>query len=350
MLNIWYFILDEKEDLKMINKTKSYKHFIAAGSVAALVATAVVPAVSANEVTTAAFTDVSARYELAINYLVTENLSSGLTGTSYGINQPIKRGDAAIILAQALNVMDPDAPASGFNDIPTRGVLAINSLKAAGIINGKTATSFGFNDTITRGEVALFMSDADAYNLEGDVSSMAFTDVNSRYAEAVAGLLASGITEGVSETQFGTDNSIKRGDFAIFVFRAEMLQIEAASDAFIEAMNGFAALGAEFGYEVVVDENEMYTFNITGSGDLPIPEEGTGFFETLAEQNIDTIEVNGEVYMIADESGNVSADAQAAKEAIIGSLMANETVDVTFHFPYDGGITPVTYNFNFFPE
>ena len=334
----------------MKNKNKSYKHFVASGTVAALVATALVPAVTASEVTTAAFTDVSDRYDVAVNYLVTENLSSGLTGTSYGINQPIKRGDAAIILARALNVMDTAAPASGFTDVPKRGVLAINSLKAAGIINGKTATNFGFNDLITRGEVALIMSDADAYNLQGDVSSMAFTDVNSRYAKAVAGLLASGVTEGVSKTQFGTGNSIKRGDFAIFVYRAEMLQIEVASEAFVEAMNGFAALGAEFGYKVVVDENELNTFNITGEGDLPIPEDGTGFFATLAEQNINTIEVNGEVYVISDESGNVTADAQAAKEAVIGSLLMNDTVDVTFHFPYEGEVVPVSYSFNFLPQ
>lgn len=334
----------------MKNKTKSYKHFIASGTVAALVATALVPAVTANEVTTAAFTDVSDRYQVAVDYLVNENLSNGLTGTSYGINQPIKRGDAAIILARALNVMDLEAPASGFKDVPTRGVLAINSLKAAGIINGKTATNFGFNDLITRGEVALIMSDADAYNLKGNVSSMAFTDVNSRYAKAVAGLLASGVTQGVSTTHFGTGNSIKRGDFAIFVYRAEMLQIEVASEAFVEAMNGFAELGAEFGYKVVVDENEVNTFNITGAGDLPIPEEGTGFFATLAEQNIDTIEVNGEVYVISDESGNVTADAQAAKKAVIGSLMLNETVELTFHFPHNGEVVPVSYNFNFVPK
>lgn len=332
-----------------INST-SYKQFIAAGASAALVATALVPAVSADEVKTAAFTDVSDRYELAIEYLVSQNLSKGLTATSYGINDSIKRGDAAIILAQALNVMDPDAPASGFTDVPTRGALAINSLKAAGIIKGKTATRFGFNDTITRGEVALMMSDADAYNLKGDVSSLTFTDVNSRYADAVAGLMANGITEGVSKTQYGTGKSIKRGDFAIFVFRAEMLQVEAASEAFIEAMNGFAALGAEFGYDVVIDENELYTFNITGSGELPIPENGTGFFDTLAEQNIDTIEVNGEVFVITDESGKLTEDAAAAKEAIVLSLIGDETVDLTFHFPYGDGITPVTYTFNFYPE
>lgn len=331
-------------------KSRNYKQFIAAGAAVAMVATATVPMVSANEVTTAAFTDVPDRYDLAIDYLVNQNLSKGLTATTYGINESIKRGDAAIILAQALNVMDPDAPTAGFTDVPTRGALAINSLKAAGIINGKTATRFGFNDTITRGEVALMMSDADAYNLKGDVSSMTFTDVNSRYAEAVAGLLANGVTEGVSATTFGTNNSIKRGDFAIFVFRAEMLQVEAASDAFIEAMNGFAALGAEFGYEVVVDENELYTFNITGSGDLPIPENGTGFFETLIDQNIDTIEVNGEVFVIADESGKPTEDVQAAKEAILLSLFSEESVDLTFHFPYNNEVTPVTYTFNFFPE
>lgn len=334
----------------MIVDSKKFKHFAAAGASVVLVATAMVPAIAADEVKTAAFTDVSDRYELPINYLVANNLSSGLTETSFGVSETIKRGDAAIILAKALSIMDPKAPASGFTDVPTRGALAINSLKAAGIINGKSAKSFGFNDTITRGEVALIMSNAGAYNFKGDVANMTFTDVNSRYSTAVAGLLANGITEGVSATKFAPDNSIKRGDFAVFIFRAEMLEIEELSEEFRQAMNGFASLGAEYGYDVVVDETEVNTFNIEGSGDLPIPETGTGFFESLADQGIETVEINGTSYVISDGEGNVAEGAQSVKEAILVSLVSNQTVDITFNLPYNDEVRGITYTFNFMPE
>lgn len=330
--------------------SKKFKYFAVAGASAALVATAVVPAVAADEVKTAAFTDVSERYALPITYLVTNNLSNGLTKTSFGVNETIKRGDAAIILAQALNLKDPKAPASGFNDVPTRGTLAINSLKAAGIINGKTSKTFGFNDTITRGEVALMMSNANAYNFKGDVSNMTFTDVNSRYSQAVAGLMANGITQGVSATKFAPDNSIKRGDFAIFIYRAEMLEVEELSEDFRDAMNGFASLGAEYGYDVVVDESRVNTFNIKGSGDLPAPESGTGFFQSLADQGIETVLVNNVSYEISNGNGTVAAGAQDAKQAIMVSLASKNTVDITFNLPYNDEFRGITYTFNFFPE
>ena len=334
----------------MLSGTERAKKFIATGASVALVATAAVPAISAGEVKTTAFSDVSNRYEAAVNYLVNNNLSKGMTETTYGVNETIKRGDAAIILAQALDVMDPDAPSSGFTDVPERGTLAINSLKAAGIVDGKTATKFGFHDTLTRGEVALILSNAGAYNFEGNVSNLLFTDVSSRYSKAVAGMVSNGITQGISSTQYGTGNAIKRGDFAVFIFRAETLEIKAVTENFQQEMNGFASLGEEYGYEVIADETEENTFTITGGKNSSIPGEGTGFFETLAEQQIETIEVNGTAHIVSDGSGQITSGAQKAKEDIIYSLAFKETVDITFHIPYNGTTAPVTYTFNFMPE
>jgi len=206
----------------MAYQPKSYKKFVATAATATLVASAIVPVAFADNASTASFTDVSDRYKDAVEYLVANNLSKGLTETSYGVETTIKRGDAAIILAAALGLNDDEnAAASGFTDVPTRAALAINSLKAAGIIKGKTATRFGFEDNLKRGEVALIMANVNAYNLKGDASKLAFTDVKEVYKEAVAGLLEAGITEGKTSTRFGTDDAIKRGEFALFVYRAE---------------------------------------------------------------------------------------------------------------------------------
>jgi len=206
----------------MAYQPKSYKKFVATAATATLVASAIVPVAFADNASTASFTDVSDRYKDAVEYLVANNLSKGLTETSYGINTTIKRGDAAIILAAALGLNDDEnAAPSGFTDVPTRATLAINSLKAAGIINGKSATRFGFEDNLKRGEVALLMANVNAYNLKGDASKVAFSDVSAVYKEAVAGLLEAGITEGKTTTRFGTDDAITRGEFALFVYRAE---------------------------------------------------------------------------------------------------------------------------------
>ena len=192
------------------------KRWMAAGTAAAVVMTAGAPAAMAAD-----FTDVSDRYDEAVTYLVDNGLASGLSDTKFGVQSEIKRGDAAIILAEALGLLNPDVPKAGFNDVPERGALAISSLKYAGIINGKSETQFGFSDPLTRGEIALMMAHANAYQLSGDEESLVFSDVNDRYAVAVAGLVANDITAGKSASQFGTGDNITRGEFAVFIHRAE---------------------------------------------------------------------------------------------------------------------------------
>ncbi|MFB1082168.1 SwmB domain-containing protein [Jeotgalibacillus sp. JSM ZJ347] len=201
----------------MAYQPKSYKKFVATAATATLVASAVAPAASAN-VQTAAFTDVAPQYAEAIDWLVSEGYTSGKTETSFGVAESITRGDAAIILAQAAELLDEEAPSAGFTDVPARGALYINSLFAAEVVNGKSATQYGFADNITRGEMAILV--ANAFGLTGDATDLPFTDVNDRYAAAVAALFDNGVTSGVSATQFGTDRDITRGDFARFIYAA----------------------------------------------------------------------------------------------------------------------------------
>ncbi|PFA67335.1 hypothetical protein CN378_10840 [Bacillus sp. AFS015802] len=192
--------------------SKSYRMFIATAATAVLVTSAVSSSAAAS------FTDVSDRYKEAVDYLVDQEITNGLTDTTFGVTDQIKRGDAAVMIARALDLDRSSAPESGFTDVPERARESVNILKQQGIINGKTDVKFGAEDTLTRGEMAIILSRA--YALTGS-SILSFTDVGDRYLDAVQAMVYNGITQGKTETQFGTQQEIMRGEFALFIYRAE---------------------------------------------------------------------------------------------------------------------------------
>ena len=163
------------------------------------------------------FQDVSSFYDPAVTYLVQNEITQGLTETEFGVSKPIIRADAAIWLARELDLNTATAPASGFTDVPERAAGAVNALKEAGIIGGKTATRFGSSDPLTRGEVAIILQRA--YNLSANGRTSSFTDVSSRYQSAVDALVANGVTHGLTSTQFGVSSNITRGQLAVFIYR-----------------------------------------------------------------------------------------------------------------------------------
>ncbi|MCI2255596.1 S8 family serine peptidase [Domibacillus sp. PGB-M46] len=187
-----------------------------AGETAVIIVT--VPEPQPEPVTeTGAFQDVPSFYAPAVEYLVRNQITQGLSQTEFGVQKDIIRADAAIWLAKELNLNTERAEESGFMDVPPRAAGAVNALKQAGIIGGKTVTRFGASDPLTRGEVALILQRA--YNLSGDGRSSSFTDVSSRYKEAVDALVANNITSGYTETQFGVSRNITRGQLAVFLYR-----------------------------------------------------------------------------------------------------------------------------------
>ncbi|MGG3449065.1 S-layer homology domain-containing protein [Domibacillus aminovorans] len=204
----------------MAYQPKSYRKFVATAATATLVASAVTPAFAAS------FTDVGDRYKEAVDYLVANNLTQGVSETQFGVDQQIKRVDFAVMVAKAVLTQEQidNAKDSGFTDVPDRGVKYVNALKEAGIANGKSDTRFGASDEITRGEAALMF--AKAYKITGNTANIAFSDVSERYAAAVAALVDNKITSGKTPTKFGTTDPIKRGEFAIFLHKLETLKVD----------------------------------------------------------------------------------------------------------------------------
>lgn len=201
----------------MTYPSSSHRKFIASGVTAALVAAALPPAFAAS------FTDVSSTYKEAVNYLIKNKITSGVTSTAFGTNLSIKRVDAAVMLAKALKLDIKNVEASGFTDVPHRAKPYVDALKKAGIISGKTATIFGSEQSITRGEAALML--AEAYKLKGIDTKLPFTDVSPPYEEAVKALVKHGITSGKTATAYGTAAHIKRGEYALFLYKLSQLDV-----------------------------------------------------------------------------------------------------------------------------
>lgn len=170
----------------------------------------------------AAFTDVSDRYKAGVDYIVEMNYASGTSPTTFGTDASIKRIDAAVMVARTMGFNEnTNAPASGFSDVPQDRAWAVNALVAAGIVNGKLNGKYGSNDPMTRSEMAKVI--ASAYGLEAKNSTIPFTDVSKTFRPYVAALVENGITSGKTATNFGGSDNIKRGEFAIFIYKADGL-------------------------------------------------------------------------------------------------------------------------------
>ncbi|WP_088008508.1 5'-nucleotidase C-terminal domain-containing protein [Indiicoccus explosivorum] len=193
------------------------KKFIATAVTAAAVASAVSP-VSADTL----FTDVSDRYEDAVEFLVGTGITDGMTYTTFGTQEDIKRVDAAVMIARALGLeKSGDYAETAFTDVPDRAEWAVAALAELEIINGYSDTQFGSSDPLTRAQAAAIIARAAGLEIDESITETQFTDVNERWAPYVAALVEAGIAFGKTETQFGAEEDVTRGEMALFLNRAK---------------------------------------------------------------------------------------------------------------------------------
>ncbi|MGB3261605.1 5'-nucleotidase C-terminal domain-containing protein [Paenisporosarcina sp.] len=235
----------------MSNRRKSLQKFIATAATVTLVSSTL------PIVTSASFTDVPSTLKAAVDYIVSENIAQGYNDTTFGTKNAIKRGDAAMMIAAALQLNVKSAPKSPFTDINARIEGAVNALYASKIISGKTATSFNPDSYMTRGEMSKAL--ANAYKISGTASQNPFTDVNERWAPFVSALLEAGLTNGMSDTQFGTNLPVTRGEMASFVYRAKDLNNAADTEAPILSYAGASSID--------VAHNSIFTLPIVTATD-----------------------------------------------------------------------------------
>jgi hypothetical protein len=211
-----------------------------------LAVSAVAPAVSAAD--DHPFTDVGPRYDEAVSYLYNYEIVNGKTSTSFGTHQNLTRGDAAVILANALGLDTENAEDAGFTDLFPRVEGAVNALAEAGIAAGITSTKFGPSEPLSRGAMARFL--VTAYGLEDFAVETPFTDVGGVFESSIEALYGAGITAGKTETQYGTHQNITRGDFAnllynTILFTDEYYYFVTVDSVKLTGSNSFEAVLAE---------------------------------------------------------------------------------------------------------
>lgn len=168
------------------------------------------------------FADISGHYaEKYIHKLLDYKIVSGYDNGLFKPNTFIKRGDFAILVANALSkACRMNLPSEEkFKDI--RGHYAepyINNLSACGICGGYSDGAFRPNEYITRGQASIIASNMLQYCGVPMRVGKNFSDTKGHYAERhISSLQAYGIVGGYSDGTFKPNDCITRGQACVII-------------------------------------------------------------------------------------------------------------------------------------
>ena len=168
------------------------------------------------------FDDVAADsyYYEAVKWAVEKGITSGIGNDLFGSNDPCTRAQIVTFLWRAAGSPEPKA-LSSFTDVPADAWYA--KAVAWAVENGVTAgvgdNLFGSDDTCTRAQSVTFLFKALKATAKGQAD---FKDVSASdwYAQAVAWAVENGVTAGVGGGLFGSGDDCTRAQIVTFLFKA----------------------------------------------------------------------------------------------------------------------------------
>lgn len=159
-------------------------------------------------------------YSQPIQQIFDRRLVNGFPDGTFRPSATITRAEAVTLLGRALK-WEEKKTNSPFKDVSKQSYALgfINTAYDKGIIKGVTATKFHPNDPIKRGDMALMMQAA--FNLSG-TSSASFTDVpkSMYYYDAIQAAHASNVVNGYDDNTFRPKKPITRAESAEFMINA----------------------------------------------------------------------------------------------------------------------------------
>ena len=163
-----------------------------------------------------------AYYEDAVVWAVGKGITSGTNATTFDPNGTCTRAQAVTFLWRAAGSPTPKTKLMPFPDVPV-GSYYWNAVLWAieqGITEGTSYITFSPNDSCTRAQIVTFL-----WRAKGNpaVSGNApFTDVppDAYYSAAVTWAEKNGITGGIGNGLFGSNNTCTRAQIVTFLYRA----------------------------------------------------------------------------------------------------------------------------------
>ena len=169
------------------------------------------------------FVDVKAAdyYYDAVLWAAQNGITNGTDATHFSPDELGTRAQAVTFLWRKAGGPAPKSDVMPFTDVPAGGYYYDAVLWAVenGITLGTSATTFSPNETCTRAHIVTFLWRFEQCPAAGGENP--FSDVSSRayYADAVLWAVGRGITNGTSETTFGSDESATRAQIVTFLWR-----------------------------------------------------------------------------------------------------------------------------------
>ncbi|MGM9923589.1 MAG: S-layer homology domain-containing protein [Bacillus sp. (in: firmicutes)] len=170
----------------------------------------------------ASFKDVSTNYRFydEINYLTGKGIITGYPDGTFKPEQTVTRAAAAMMIGRALD-LDGTQRKTKFKDVNSTMVASgyIQSAVEKGIISGFPDGTFKPNQSVTRGQLAIFL--AKAFQLE-KTATVTFKDVSPSMAAYpyIGKLVAANITTGYEDNTYRPNIAVTRGQFSAFMARA----------------------------------------------------------------------------------------------------------------------------------
>jgi len=138
-------------------------------------------------------------------------------------------------------------PATPFVDVVDHWSMPyVEDLRVRGAVSGKTESSFGPDDYLTRGELAKIA--VNSFGLEtGGSTSFSDVDAGAWYMPYVAGVEAAGVVTGYEDGTFRPNEKVNRAEALKILLEASGMDLETAASA------GFSDVVAGAWYENYVD-------------------------------------------------------------------------------------------------
>ncbi len=170
------------------------------------------------------FTDVPAGsfYEEPVLWAVENGITNGLTASTFGPTSTCNRAQVVTFLWRAAGCPEPTSAENPFVDVQTGSFYEKPVLWAVemGITNGADATRFNPTGICNRAQVVTFLYRA-FESPSVSTGDLPFTDVpaGSWYEAPIAWAVENAVTNGLSDTIFGPNESCNRAQVVTFLYR-----------------------------------------------------------------------------------------------------------------------------------
>ncbi len=177
------------------------------------------------------FTDVKEKafYYDAVAWAVKNNITKGMTDTTFEPGTACNRGQVVTFLWRAAGSPAPSSDKCDFTDVK-KGAFYYDAMLWAvenGITKGMTDTTFAPNAICNRGQVVTFLHRAVGSPAPSKTSTD-FTDVKKGafYYDAMLWAVENGVTKGMTDTTFAPASDCNRGQVVTFLYRAFLTTLD----------------------------------------------------------------------------------------------------------------------------